>query len=166
MSPITVTMTHTSITGSNTADQRSRCTTGINVSFGERMCADESILSQRKDPDEYPELGYLSQMYGEVRLYREWSFGRSSVFRSPQSADMPGDRLEETFQISVSFSIICEARRRQRIRSSRACAICMKDSMILMFASRAEPLRCFSQNAISSFRRVGCQTVRYDIFAC
>lgn len=58
---------------------------------------DESILSQRKDPDQYPELAYLSKVYSKFRLYREWSFGRSSVFRSPQSADLPSDQLEENF---------------------------------------------------------------------
>src|SRR5207245_1481800 len=63
----------------------------------EDVAPDESILSQRKDPDQYPELAYLSQMYGKVRLYREWSFGRSSIFRSPQAADLPTDRLEEDF---------------------------------------------------------------------
>ncbi|MCF7853525.1 MAG: AAA family ATPase [Candidatus Pacebacteria bacterium] len=63
----------------------------------EDVAPDESILSQRKDPDQYPELAYLSETYGQIRLYREWSFGRSSVFRSPQSADLPGDRLEEDF---------------------------------------------------------------------
>lgn len=63
----------------------------------EDVAPDESILSQRKEPDQYPELAYIAEMYGKVRLYREWSFGRSSVFRSPQSADLPGDRLEENF---------------------------------------------------------------------
>lgn len=63
----------------------------------EDVVLDESILSQRKDPDEYPEMAHLSRVYGSVRLYREWSFGRSSVFRSPQSADLPGDFLEEDF---------------------------------------------------------------------
>jgi predicted ATPase len=63
----------------------------------EDVAPDESILSQRKDPDQYPELAYLADVYGEVRLYREWSFGRTSVFRSPQSADLPSDRLEEDF---------------------------------------------------------------------
>jgi len=63
----------------------------------EDVAPDESILSQRKDPDQYPELAYLAAMYGKVRLYREWSFGSSSVFRSPQSADLPSDRLEEDF---------------------------------------------------------------------
>ncbi len=63
----------------------------------EDVAPDESILSQRKDPDQYPELAHLGDEYGKVRLYREWSFGRNSVFRSPQSADLPSDRLEEDF---------------------------------------------------------------------
>lgn len=63
----------------------------------EDVAPDESILSQRKDPDQYPELAYLADVYAKTRLYREWSFGRSSVFRSPQSADLPGDRLAEDF---------------------------------------------------------------------
>ena len=64
----------------------------------EDVAVDESILSQRKEPDQYPELAYLADVYSKsVRLYREWSFGRSSVFRSPQAADLPSDRLEEDF---------------------------------------------------------------------
>ncbi len=63
----------------------------------EDVAPDESILSQRKDPDLYPELTYLANQYAKIRLYREWSFGRSSVFRLPQSADLPSDRLEEDF---------------------------------------------------------------------
>ncbi|MGH9810858.1 MAG: AAA family ATPase, partial [Terriglobia bacterium] len=63
----------------------------------EDVAPDESILSQRKDPDQYPELSHLANVYGKIRLYREWSFGRTSVFRAPQSADLPSDRLEEDF---------------------------------------------------------------------
>ena len=63
----------------------------------EDVAPDESVLTQYKDPDLYPELAQLANSYDEIRLYREWSFGRSSVFRSPQSADLPGDRLEEDF---------------------------------------------------------------------
>ncbi|HUY31173.1 MAG TPA: AAA family ATPase [Pirellulales bacterium] len=63
----------------------------------EDVAPDASILSQRKEPDQYPELAHLADVYGKIRLYREWSFGRSSVFRSPQSADLPSDRLEEDF---------------------------------------------------------------------
>jgi predicted ATPase len=61
------------------------------------VAPDESILSQRKDPDQFPELAHLADVYEKIRLYREWSFGRSSVFRGPQSADLPSDRLEEDF---------------------------------------------------------------------
>ena len=53
-----------------------------------------SILSQRKDPDQYPELTYLGIDFGRIRLYREWSFGRYTTPRLPQKADLPNDLLE------------------------------------------------------------------------
>lgn len=58
---------------------------------------DQSILSQRRDPDTYPELFYLASIYEKIRIYREWTFGRKSIFREPQKADMRNDRLEEDF---------------------------------------------------------------------
>jgi predicted ATPase len=54
-----------------------------------------SILSQRKDPVRFPSMWQLEQKYQQIRIYRNWSFGRSSVFRVPQPADLPSDRLEE-----------------------------------------------------------------------
>lgn len=53
-----------------------------------------SILSQRRDPDQYPELTYLGDMFGKIRLYREWNFGRYTAPRLPQKADLPNDVLE------------------------------------------------------------------------
>ena len=58
---------------------------------------DESILSQRKDPDAYPTLGHLADVYSKIRLFREWSFGRTAVFRKPQSSSLRGDQLQENF---------------------------------------------------------------------
>ena len=58
---------------------------------------DRSILAQRRDPEAYPELAWLAQNYEKVRIYREWAFGRSAVFREPQKADMRNDVLEEDF---------------------------------------------------------------------
>lgn len=58
---------------------------------------DESILSQRRDPDQYPEMARLAGSYEKSRLFREWSFGRTSVFRAPQAADLRSDILEENF---------------------------------------------------------------------
>jgi predicted ATPase len=59
--------------------------------------ADSSILAQRKDPEQYPEITYLGRQYSGIRAYREWAFGRNTIFRVPQRADMRNDRLEEDF---------------------------------------------------------------------
>ena len=56
---------------------------------------EQSILSQRKDPDQYPELTWLGKQLSSIRIYREWSFGRRSVLRQPQSTDAPNDYLLE-----------------------------------------------------------------------
>jgi len=56
-----------------------------------------SILAQLRDPDQYPEITYLADLYEQFRCYREWSFGRNTVFRNPQRADLRNDRLEEDF---------------------------------------------------------------------
>lgn len=73
------------------------------VSQKERRLAREtvnlelSILAQRRDPELYPEITYLAETYEKWRIYREWAFGRNTVFREPQRADMRNDRLEEDF---------------------------------------------------------------------
>ena len=55
----------------------------------------QSILSQRKDPDLFPELTYLGRAFGRIRIYRDWSFGRYAPTRSPQRTDLPNKRLEK-----------------------------------------------------------------------
>jgi predicted ATPase len=57
----------------------------------------QSIIGQRRDPEIYPEITRLADEYERTRLYREWSFGRNTVFREPQRADLRNDRLEEDF---------------------------------------------------------------------
>lgn len=72
----------------------------LNVKDGKRALQQEdvdaaaSILAQRRDPDQYPELTYLGQVLGKIRLYREWSFGRYTPPRLPQKADLPNEHLE------------------------------------------------------------------------
>lgn len=61
----------------------------------EEIDPEQSILSQRKDPDQYPEITYLGAAYGRIRIYREWSFGRYTPPRLPQKADLPNDFLAE-----------------------------------------------------------------------
>ncbi|MCD6308952.1 MAG: AAA family ATPase [Candidatus Latescibacteria bacterium] len=62
----------------------------------ETINPEESVLSQVKDPERYPSLAYLADMYSRVRLYREWSFGRYTSPRQPQKTDMPVKYLSET----------------------------------------------------------------------
>ena len=61
----------------------------------EEVDSEQSILAQRKDPDHYPELTYLGEVFGQMRLYREWTFGRYTPPRLPQKADLPNDFLGE-----------------------------------------------------------------------
>jgi predicted ATPase len=77
---------------------------GINVPRGTRrqlsrdkIDPEVSILAQRRDSDNYPEITHLVGTYSRIRLYREWAFGRNTVFREPQKADGRNDRLEEDF---------------------------------------------------------------------
>lgn len=56
---------------------------------------EQSILTQRKDPDHYPELTYLGKELARIRLYREWAFGRDTAPRIPQKTDLPNDFLRE-----------------------------------------------------------------------
>lgn len=56
-----------------------------------------SILHQIKDPVNYGELDLLSDFYADIRIYRDWIFGRSTIFRKPQPADFRNDRLELDF---------------------------------------------------------------------
>lgn len=61
----------------------------------EQVDPEQSILSQRKDPDQYPEITYLGEALANIRLYREWSFGRYTSPRLPQKPDLPNDFLDE-----------------------------------------------------------------------
>jgi predicted ATPase len=62
----------------------------------EDVVVGQSILSQRKDPDQYPEVTYLGNQFSKVRLYREWNLGRNTEPRKPQKVDLPSDFLSES----------------------------------------------------------------------
>ncbi|WP_373535371.1 AAA family ATPase [Microcoleus sp.] len=55
----------------------------------EDIIPDQSILSQRKDPEQYPELSYLGNKFADIGLYRNWQTGRDSV---PRKAEVLNDR--------------------------------------------------------------------------
>lgn len=53
----------------------------------------QSILSQKKDIDLYPEITATAGRFDRIQVFREWSFGRSAALRAPQSANLPSDTL-------------------------------------------------------------------------
>ena len=59
----------------------------------EDLIPDQSVLSQRKDPEQYPEVTWTGRRLGAIRTFREWTFGRHAPIRRPQPADLPDDQL-------------------------------------------------------------------------
>lgn len=57
--------------------------------------SDQSILSQRNDPDSYPALAYLMRQYGAVKVYRDFNLTGPNSLRVAQRPDLPNDFLEE-----------------------------------------------------------------------
>jgi predicted ATPase len=62
----------------------------------EEVVPNQSILSQRKDPDQYPEVTYLGGQFSKTRLYREWDLGRNAEPRKPQKVDLASDFLSDS----------------------------------------------------------------------
>jgi len=62
----------------------------------EEINPQKSVLSQRRDPEQYPELTGLGRLFGSFRFYRDWEFGISSRAREASPADAPVDFLEES----------------------------------------------------------------------
>jgi len=71
---------------------------------------EKSILAQRKDPDQYPEITYLGEQYERIRIYRDWSFGRYTAPRQPQKADQRNDYLTED---NLNLGLILNRLRRE-----------------------------------------------------
>jgi predicted ATPase len=85
----------------------------IDVRYPKKMdridaAENSSILKQLRDPKHYPKSTYLSSQYSTIRIYREWQFGRTTIFRSPQPTSMPTDRLEENFaNLALFLNRLC-----------------------------------------------------------
>ena len=57
----------------------------------------QSILSQRRDPESFPEVARVGDRLKEIAIYRSWSFGPMSPIRRACGADVRNDRLLEDF---------------------------------------------------------------------
>jgi predicted ATPase len=63
----------------------------------ETIVSGRSVLGQIHDPEQYPEMASIRDFYTQIRIYREWTFGRSGILRKPQAADLRNDVLAEDF---------------------------------------------------------------------
>lgn len=55
----------------------------------------QSVLSQVRDPVNYPQLTQVGKRLGNIRFFRGWPFGRGNLLRRPQEANLPDDFLLE-----------------------------------------------------------------------
>lgn len=62
----------------------------------ESLNPEQSVFSQRKDPDLYPEVTRVAEQFGRIQIFREWGFGRSAALRQAQPANLPSDTLLPT----------------------------------------------------------------------
>lgn len=56
--------------------------------------SNQSVFSYIRGPT-YPELTETGEQFQRIGFYREWAFGRRTLLRSPQQADLPNDFLME-----------------------------------------------------------------------
>ena len=71
--------------------------TGVRGLQRDNFSDDESVLSQLNYPELLPELAYLNRAYQNIRLYREWEFGRRAAVRQWQRNDVRPRPLREDF---------------------------------------------------------------------
>lgn len=55
----------------------------------------QSVLFQRRDPSQYPEITYLGDEFRRIRLFREWNMGRYTPARDLQAVDASAGFLAE-----------------------------------------------------------------------
>ena len=95
---------------------------------------DQSVLSQRKDPDLYPELTYLGNQYSKIKLFREWSIGRNTEPRKPRPTDLPADYLEE--DVSNIALVLNDLEHRSGLRTALVENLRSADGAIADFSTR------------------------------
>ncbi len=61
----------------------------------ETLSQKESILSQRRDPEAYPELFSLAEAFESIRVYNQWTIGPRNVLREFQKTELPTTYLAE-----------------------------------------------------------------------
>ena len=100
---------------------------------------DASILSQREDPDRYPELWWLQRQYSGIRLYRNWEFGPDAGLRRSPKADEPSTFLTERGEnLPLVLSKLRGARRQTFVSSLQQLYDGIEDFQVEVGGGRAE----------------------------
>ena len=100
----------------------------------EDLRSDQSVLSQRKDPYQYPEVTYFGSEYAKIRLFREWSLGRNTQPRKPQLPDLPADFLDED---AANLALVLnDLESRSGLRASLVEQLREADESIVDFSTR------------------------------
>ncbi len=55
----------------------------------------KSILSQYKNPEAFPEISHLQDIFSSIHFYTGWNLGRHGALRYPQNANLPSANLLE-----------------------------------------------------------------------
>jgi predicted ATPase len=98
------------------------------------VALDRSIVSQRKDPDQYPEVTYLGNEYGKIKLFREWNLGRNTQPRRPQPTDLPSEfLLEDASNIAL---VLNDLDSRSEVRARLAEQLKDTDESIMGFSTK------------------------------
>ncbi len=82
----------------------------------EKVDREQSILSQLKGADIYPELTYVGDCFSEVAFFREWNMGRLAVSRIPQRIDLAdGFLLEDASNLGLVLNNLLKRRATKRL---------------------------------------------------
>ena len=132
----------------------------------EEIKGSESILSQRKDPDHYPELTYVGDALSRIRLYREWRFGRHMPARLPQMADQPNNFLQEDG--GNLGLVLSNLRRDPPVKKRLLYELRKLHEGIADFEVTIEGgnVQVFWKKTSFPFRRRAWRTVQCDFYAC
>ena len=99
---------------------RNRKNRRIGILRREVIHPEESILSQLKDPEQYPALTFLQEKYADIRLFRNWSFGPRAALRREQSAHGRNDFLADGGEnLALVFSNIQMRAKRELMEALR-----------------------------------------------
>jgi len=82
----------------------------------EEVSSEQSILSQLKGADTYPEVTYLGNAFAGIAFFREWNMGRFAASRLPQRVDLPSDfLLEDASNLGLVLSDLLSRRATKRV---------------------------------------------------